>query len=156
MDMIYRYILCVICTAILSGIICGVFPKKENTHIRFVAGLAVTISVLTLLFNGRTFDLESYFDQFTVDTTFATSEGEEMARQTSATFIKEKTESYVLNKAAELGTDLDVSIVLSNEEFPVPKEITVFGSVSPYVKKQLITTIEENLGIDEDAQLWIS
>jgi len=156
MDEVYQYILLVICTVMLCGIVVLIFPEKENTLIKLVTGLAVTGVVLSPLFEQNTWNIEEYFDHFSVDPGVVTSDGEEMARQTSAMFIKEKTEAYVLNKAAEFGADIDVDIMLSDQSLPVPKEITVSGSVSPYVKKQLSTVIERELGIAENVQLWIS
>ena len=154
MDAIYQYILLVVCSVILGGIVVLLF--SENTPIKLVTGLVVLGAVLSPLFEHNTINLEDYFDQFLVDRKIVTSDGEELARQASAAFIKEETEAYVLSKAAELGADIDVDVMLSDHSLPIPKEITVSGSVSPYAKKQLITAIEKELGIAEEAQLWIS
>ena len=156
MDEVYRYILLVVCTVVLCGIVVQFCPGKENTVIKLVTGLVVTGAVLSPMVDMNTINIENYFDQFLVDTKSVTSDGEEMARQTSAAFIKEKTEAYVLYKAAELGADVHVDIMLSDHSLPIPKGITVSGTVAPYAKKQLTTTIAKELGIAEEAQLWIS
>ena len=68
--------------------------------------------------------------------------------------IKDKTEAYILDKAASLGVDLQVDVILSDTAPPLPVEVLLIGAASPYAKAQLSTMIADELGIAKEAQRW--
>lgn len=156
MDTIYRYFLCVICTVVLCGILRGLFSSGNDPLIKFVTGLAVTVVVLSPLLNEKRIDLRISLDDVLSDSQIAVENGVLAAKETSAEFIKEKSEAYVLNKASEFGAQIDVNVTLSDTDLPTPSHIAVSGLISPYAKMRLREYIRDELGIDEDDQEWIS
>ena len=58
-----------------------------------------------------------------------------------------------MDKAHSLGADIQVEVMLSNEQYPVPKQVRLKGDVAPYARTQLIKFLEE-LGISEENQIW--
>ena len=100
--------------------------------------------------------MKNYFDQFSISSDFAVQEGTLSAKYASSEYIKTKSEAYILDKATEMGADVNIDVVLSDDQLPVPAGITVCGAVSPYVKAKLSACIRDELGIAEDEQVWIS
>ena len=154
-DAIRQYILSVICVVILCGLAQILFSGSSSL-VKLITGLVVTITVISPLLRNGKLSLDIYFDQITIDSQWAVKEGEEAAMQTTCEFIKEKTETYILDKAAELGAGISVEVSVDEDTPPVPDGVTVKGTVSPYTKKQLIDCISQELGIAEEDQVWIS
>ena len=96
------------------------------------------------------------FSQYLKDSDISVQDGIDSARQASSEYIKSKSETYILNKAEEMGAHVSVDVVLSDSELPVPAQITLCGAVSPYAKQRLVDCIQNELGIAEDEQTWIS
>ena len=79
-----------------------------------------------------------------------------MAADMVADIIRESTAAYISDKASVLGASVNVKVELDNDMVSRPSRVTVIGNLSPYVKKPLSTYIQKELGISEDAQIWIS
>ena len=156
MNAVYRYLFSIITTVVLCGIIRALVPGAKNSMIQLVTGLAITIVMLSPILTNERVKFDDYFEQFPVDSDFAVQEGMLAAKHASSEYIETETETYILNKATEMGADVSVDIVLSDAELPVPTRISVCGLVSPYVKTKLSACIRNELGIAEDAQIWIS
>ena len=90
------------------------------------------------------------------DGTQAVQRGESVAMETMTQLIKEETESYILGKAAALGQTISVDVRVGDGQPPVPMEVTICGSVTPYARKRLSTCLLQDLGIAEENQIWIS
>ena len=71
------------------------------------------------------------------------------------TIIKGETEAYILDKAASLGVELEVDVLLEDMYPMAPKTVRLSGSVSPYVRNRLQNIIAEELGISKENQIWI-
>lgn len=155
MNAVYRYILCVVCTVILCGCVRILIPSEENSVLKMITGLVVTVVVLTPFLNGVKIPIGN-FDEILTNGEFAVHSGISSARQATSEFIKEKSETYVLNKASELGAKVSVSVTLSDSDLPVPTHVTVSGPVSAYSKMKLSECICNELGVAEDEQVWIS
>ena len=158
MDSIREYFISVTVCAILCSVAIGLFEKNSsiNKLLNAVCGLILVVTLIRPITDIQLDEITLYTDAVTENARDAVAIGEDYRSDTLCAIIKEETEAYVLSKAAELEADIDVDVMLSDHSLPIPKEITVSGSVSPYAKKQLITAIEKELGIAEEAQLWIS
>jgi hypothetical protein len=96
-----------------------------------------------------------YFSGFMEEAQTAVQEGENFAFEELSKRIKEETEAYILDKAVSLGAAVSVEVSLTGSTPPTPNKITIKGAVSPYVKKVLSGYIKEQLGIPEEAQIWM-
>ena len=65
--------------------------------------------------------------------------------------IKQKTETYILDKANALGAEITVQVVL--EDY-IPAGVTIMGDVSPFVKSNLSASITQELNIPPEEQIW--
>jgi hypothetical protein len=71
-----------------------------------------------------------------------------------AEIIKHRTAAYILQRAQELHVHLDIEVVLSADDIPVPEKVFLSGTVAPFAKKQLQQIIEQDLGIAKECQIW--
>lgn len=86
----------------------------------------------------------------------AAMEGSEAARDAAAGIITGEVSAYILDKAEALGVELTVEVELEHEGIPIPRAVTLRGNVSPYAKQILSDLIRDELGIEVEAQRWIS
>ena len=83
----------------------------------------------------------------------AAAMGENLARDSMADIIKEETEAYILDKAADLHANLHVEVTVGEDNLPVA--VTISGEASPYARRQIQAIIANDLGIAKENQKWI-
>jgi len=94
------------------------------------------------------------YEDLTVEAQGEIDHGVESANTAIRAVIKEQTETYILEKADSMGADLRAQITLDSGNQPFPIAVKISGDVSPYVKKQLISIISNDIGIPEEMQTW--
>ena len=153
MEAIKEYLLSVTAAALVCGLVNSLVGKNSSISglLKLLCGLFLCTTVIKPAVDVKVDDICSLTDQITVNSEFAVSKGEEMATEEMKRIIKEKSETYILDKAKALGADVEVEIVL--EDF-VPAGVTVTGMISPFVKSSLAATITQDLGIPPEGQLW--
>ena len=158
MSEIKQYILSIVCMGTLCGIIQLSFSGKNSTSsaVRLITGLVLTVTVLSPLMHIDVLDLESILHLASIETQGIVAEGEQAAEDQMATLIKQRTESYIMEKAKDFGLGICADVELENTMPPVPRRVTVIGPVTPYAKKQLSLCMREDLEIAEENQIWIS
>ena len=83
----------------------------------------------------------------------AAAMGENLARDSMADIIKEETEAYILDKAADLHAKLHVEVTVGEDSLPTA--VTLSGEASPYARRQIQAIIANDLGIAKENQKWI-
>lgn len=157
MDSLRAYILSVIASSVICACVQMLVDKKSPsaTLIRTLCGIYMAFVLIVPLQKIDFSIYGSYFTGFMEEANSAVASGENIALQEQAKRIKERSQSYILDKAVSLGANVTVEVTLSGDTPPIPSGITIKGAVSPYVKKVLISYIKEQLGIPEEAQRWI-
>lgn len=84
----------------------------------------------------------------------AAERAEEETKQQMTAIISEEAVSYILDKAGDLGLELEVQVEL--DENLLPWSVRLQGAVSPYAKSRLSGQIETELGISQERQVWSS
>ena len=84
------------------------------------------------------------------------AELEEQTQQQMNQIIKERCESYILDKADSLGATISAEVELrqAEEGYGVPQRATIAGVVTPRQRQALSAYIEQDLGIPPDRQIW--
>lgn len=157
MDGIRKYLLSVVCAAIICAAV-NVLTGKKNAHsaiIQFISGLYMALTLISPLVNIRLTDYTDYFRNFSVDAENAVAIGEAAAIDELRAIIKDQTAAYILDKAVSMDTVIYVEVTLNNENPPIPCGVTLTGSVSPYTKEVLSRFIANDLGISKEDQVWI-
>lgn len=154
---IRQYILAVITISILSGIAQLLFSGSQHMAVvKLVTGLMVTITVMNPILRKPELSFGVYLEKINVDGQWAVTEGENAAMCVTSELIKERTQTYICDKAAEMGASIAADVKLGDGIPPVPSEIILKGNVSPYVRRQIMGFLQEDLGLTEDKLLWIS
>ena len=74
-----------------------------------------------------------------------------MAESAMDAIIISQSESYILDKAAAMGADLEVEVLLDEH---VPKSVRLRGAISPGAKASLNAWIQENFSISPEDLQW--
>lgn len=148
-----RYVLSVICTALLCSVAMGLTQGAGTKKIlRLLCGVILAKSILGPLPGVDWEKIPILPDSR--ETAAITASGENMARQAACDIIKQECETYILDKAAALGAELQVEIILSGETPPVPVEAVFTGPVSPGVRSQIEGILSRDLGIPKEKVTW--
>ena len=157
MTEIRQYVLSIVAVSLLCGLAQMFFNGGNlDSIMKLITGLTITITVVGPIVLDRDLSLNTYFETISADVNWIVADGQEAAMTATAELIKEKTESYICDKAAEMGATITVEITLNDHVPPLPSEVTVHGNVPPYIKKRLMQCLQKDLGINEDKQVWTS
>ena len=157
MEQVNAYVISVVASAMIVGIITGLLHKKDTSAvlIKMICGLFLAFTVIRPVVSLDVGNIRSYIAAFSEDGADAAAEGENLAAQAYCSYIKSETEAYILDKADAFGAELQVEVTLDDGEVPVPAGVRIQGNVSPYAKACLREMMEEDLGIMEENQIWI-
>ncbi len=135
--------------SILSSL-CG--EGRFKSLMSLLCGSFLAVTALAPLIQLDLRDLEESLYTWSVQGEHLSWDGEKMAREATATIIIQQTQAYILDKAAQLNTNLTVEVILDESNTPV--QAVFRGSVSPNAKRRLIEIMESDLGITKEHQLW--
>ncbi len=152
-----QYILSVASAAVICAVVQQLSDKKGAVQsiLRIVTGLFLMFTVLQPLVDIRLTGIADVAYGFTDDAQTAVYAGKKYSHEAISSIIKDRTEAYILDKAAQFNAQLDVQITLSNDDIPKPIGVLIQGAISPYGKQSMKELIDNDLGIPEEAQLWI-
>lgn len=154
MNQLTRYILSVTAAAVLVSILRimageGVMGKLT----KLLTGLFLAVTVLSPLVQLEIPDPSGWLEDYLADGDEAARAGEVLAKEYSHAIISEEIEAYILDKAASIGASLAVEVRL--DDGGLPETVTLTGSISPGCRAQLSRMVLEELGVGEEAQIWI-
>lgn len=151
-----EYIFTVLTAAVICGCITFFFGKKKTYGklISMLCGLFMVITVISPWTNMDFSNVFSFADSINTDGTNIARSGQENAYNALSAIIIDACEAYILEEAKNLGADIQITVTLSEDEYPVPQKIAIEGNVSPYAKAKLTTMIEGDVGIPKERQIW--
>lgn len=121
---------------------------------RMLVGIFMMFTIISPLTHVRIGSIEDWLEHSRMDAQSAVAQGEKLAQDALRQRIQEHTEAYILNKARQLGVQLQVQVTVSNDSIPTPTEVCLVGAVSPHAKAKLQQILAEDLGIPKENQLW--
>ena len=138
-------------------VITGIAGKKGTTGsiIKLVCSLFLSFSVIRPIAQIRVEEFSLYSSGILDRSEEAAAIGKEISDDAISRIIKQETQAYILDKAASLGADIDAEVILSSGEPPVPTEIYIKGTITPYAKTRLQSILSGDLGIAKENQIWI-
>lgn len=150
-----QYILHVTAAAILTAVTRSI-PLEGSMRgmVKLVGGVFMALTLISPLLMLRLPDMEGWINAFGEEGRAAAASGEAMADEAMRSIIKERTEAYILDKAAAWDTVLTVEV--ETNDAGEPTAVTLRGSVSHRTKTALAEFIASELGIGKEAQRWIS
>ncbi len=148
-----QYVVCVVAAALICGVISCFFENGTGkTLIRMLCGLFLTVTALSPIVKLDLSAVTAYGAQYSDAGANAASVGEKMAQEARLVLIKQQTEAYILDKAAQLNTDVTVEVTVGEEQAIV--EAKFCGHISPYARMCLEEILESDLGITKENQIW--
>ena len=155
MEAVRQYIISVSAAAVFCGVTKTLIPKGSAQAL--ISILCGTFLAYTFLLPFRDINLDSLVGPVNVGTSFDSyevQEGRAVRRDTIAQIVINNTEALIMDKANEYGVTVYAEVMLSEDEIPIPISVSITGTISPYVKKQIQSYIRDELGIAEENQLW--
>ena len=123
--------------------------------VRMIGGLFLAFTVISPMIDV---DLDTLFqipfDFVEQGNTFA-AQGKQISDEYLNAIIKDRCETYILDKATFYHADIEVEVTLSNDAIPVPAAVRIQGQISPYAKKAMQKWLADNMEIPEENQVWI-
>jgi len=155
MQGIREYLLGVVAAAILCAIVSQMAGNGSflGAAMKLITGMFMLLALASPMMDIKIMPIRMFSD-ISAQAEEITSSSTESTRDSVSGIIKERTQAYILDKAKNYGVELNVEVMLSDGDIPVPVCVTLSGKVSPYTKKMLTQTIESELGIGTEAQIW--
>ncbi len=154
MDGLRGYLLGLIAAAMVCAVVVKLPTKGTvNAALKLLAGLFMSLSIISPLLKVRFSDLDLYLDDIRAEAGQIAADGENAAKSEIEGRITQAVRSYILDKAGTMGVALEVEVEV--HEFR-PCAVTLTGPISPYAKGVLADYIASNLGIGKEEQTWIS
>ena len=156
MDGIRQYLISVIVMALICGMLTGLLEKGSSAHTitRLVCGMLMAFMVISPVMDMGLRNVLDFPDTLYQSGEMAAREGQELSETAMRTIIKSETEAYILDKAALLGAELEVDVLLEATYPMAPISVRISGSVSPYCRNRLQSMIAQELGILKENQTW--
>lgn len=157
MDGVREYFISITAAAVLCACVRSIAGDKGTAAriVKLICGLFLAFTVIQPVAEVKITDLVIFTADIQAEADAAVSTGEDFARESMAGIIKSETEAYILDKAQAFRAAIQVEVTVSDDIQPVPQEVRITGSVSPYVRAQLQSIIENDLGITKEDQIWI-
>ena len=156
MEAIREYILSITAAGILCSTIKRMLGEKGTSASvgKFITALFMVITVISPIKHILSIDDFDFSLQFRQEAEDVVQDGEYFASASIRKVIEERTEAYILDRAKEIGAEIDVTVYLTEDIYPVPYRVRISGDVSPLQKLTIRKCLEE-LGIAEEDQEWI-
>lgn len=141
----------------MLGILQAITGKK-GTHaalLQLIGGLFLTFTVIAPIADIDPDDILDIPWNFTEQGSAIATQGQIYSQNQLQQIIKERCEAYILDKALTLQAQLQVEVMLSQDDVPVPSSVRLQGSISPYAKMALQQWLEEDWAIPKEQQIWI-
>lgn len=149
------YVFSVIAVALINSLVSGMLQDPAMKGIvKIVCGMVLTIAVVAPVLHAD-FDAWEWFGDGILESADAVvEEGEALAYNALYDRIKQETEAYIQDKAAQLNAEIAVTVILNKGDPPIPIGAEIEGKVIPYTKQRLEKILETQLGIAKENIEW--
>ena len=147
----------IIAAALVCALVTRLVKDKgtAGASVKLITGLFMVFTVVSPVSGLSLSGIDIWSGEFSDTAALIAAEGEQYSAEAVAAVIKTRTEAYILDKALALELQLQVEVVLSEDDIPVPAMVRISGKASPYARARLQQIIEEDLQIDKENQIWI-
>lgn len=156
MDSVRQVVVSILTASVICGIVTKLVGEKgvSGAVTKMICGLFLMFTLISPIKELRLESMADLASDLSLDAQYAASEGEQQTRDALRGVIKERSETYILDKAAGMDATISVCVELSEDDLPVPIAVSLSGAVSPYTKGRLTSIITQDLGIPKEAQTW--
>lgn len=150
------YLLSVSAAAILLSLVQTVLPENAIRRVAaFAGGMLLILTVLSPVVQIQADELTAAIGRIRPDTEAVEEQAKRTVRESMGLLIKQKSETYILDKARQSGIQIEAEVIVSDDgEYPIPEKVILTGSVSPAQMQALSNIISNDLGIPPRRQEW--
>lgn len=150
-----EYAVSIIATTLICSAVSSLLQNSAAKGVvRMVIGMILTVSIVSPLLQLE-ISISDVFDSLVVDgANAASTAGENLSREALRAIIKEDTEAYIQDKAADLNAEITAEVILNHGDPPIPEKAVISGRISPYAKQQLQEILHTQLGIAKESLEW--
>lgn len=152
-NMLHRWLLGVVLTSFAVGMAQRSVPRgREQAWVRLIGGLLLTLSLLKPLGDISGESTVVSVGAWRESVQSETENYRKLYQKELAAIIAEKLETYIWDKAVELGLEGEVSVSVSEQSsgIPLPETVSIGASFDP----ALAAWLEEVVGIPAEKQIW--
>lgn len=144
----------VFCGALVCAIVGQIGGAGQGLR-KMLCGVFLAALTLSSIGKLEVSGIYRALDDYTEDADAVVSAGLEQASQMKFSIITGECEAYILNKAAELGAEVSVTVSL-DARTGLPNGAVITGALMPWEKQTLSGEITKALGIKKEALAWSS
>ena len=149
-----QYLLSILICTLTCGIISQILmDTKRKKLVRMICGIVIAISIFYPLTKVKLEKYMQFPDADWNEADYYISAGKKLSLTEQEKSIKAYCETYILDKAKQLDTEIEVEIILNEEKVPCFAEIHYAGDSK--IQSELQTILEADLGISKENQKWI-
>ncbi len=157
MELLREWLLALTGGALLVAVAESLCPEgavKKVVHL--IGGLLLLLIVLRPLSEISVYDLKGQMTDYELETQETCIQADIARNELMETIIAEQSAAYIVDKAAELGAvcEAEVRCEKGQDGLLLPKEVKVVGVLTPQQKEALTMTIEQELSIAREDQIF--
>ena len=155
MDGIRGYFLAIVAACMLAVLACALLKNSKIQRItKFIAGILILLTVATPLLRIDTAELAERINELGRGSRFDTQEISKDYQTMLRALVKKNTQTYIEDKAQELGGIIQAEVTVGNGEYPAPEHVVLTGTMTPEQAQALESYIADSLGIPPEQQEW--
>lgn len=149
-----EYIFSVVCAAVLCAAVADMVEKKGSSGqiLKLICGVFLSFTVIRPVTEVELEEFTLFTADIAADAFQISDQGQNQSYNEMEAIITGEIAAYILDKASDFSQDLQVDVKL--DENLIPVRVFLSGSISPGGKLQLEETIEKDLGIAKEDQIW--
>ena len=155
MEGIRGYFLAIVAACMLAVLACALLKNSKMQRItKFIAGILILLTVATPLLRIDTAALAERISELGRGSRFDTQEISKDYQAMLRALVKKNTQTYIEDKAQELGGIIQAEVTVGNGEYPAPEHVVLTGTMTPEQAQALESYIADSLGIPPEQQEW--
>ena len=151
---IVSYFTSIVAIAIIGVVVTSVITDPQISRlVRTVTGVLVLLVLLHPLLHGDLEELATTVQE-ALSRDVITEDYEALYQRKLREQIATTTETYILEKAASIGAQIQVEVELDQNSYPTPNKVEITGKLTPQQKELLEEYLTLQLGIAPQNQRW--
>lgn len=150
-----EWMLGIFAASLLTALAMAVTPKNKKA-VALAGGLIMILATVKPLAELTYQDVARQISEYQIKANELRSGIDIGSSEIMALIIQEQTEAYILDKALELGLDVQVEVITekASDGWPYPVASTISGRLSESDIQRLSRILSEDLAIEPDRQEW--
>lgn len=156
MNALRAYLLAVAAASLLAGVVLSLLPQgRMHGIVRLVGALIIVLTVVSPVLKLEIDTMPVGSEEIHTDASDIQERALEESELLFSQLIKERCEAYILDKADQMGLELEVQIIMGHDGYPHPIGVKLSGDISSADARSLGAAIEQELGISIQQQEWV-